>query len=103
MNKKDDPWALEAALSKTEIVYPVLLLSLILNLLTAGLVLKLFTPFLNLNQNAVEKIDNFAPIKPHTVYDEILGNLNKEDLLSDEEIGKDAVESMPDEKSNEIR
>ena len=37
------------------------------------------------------------------MYDEILGNLNKEDLLSDEEIGKDAVETMPDEQSNEIR
>ena len=37
------------------------------------------------------------------MYDEILGNLNKEDLLSDKEIGKDAIETMPDEQSNEIR
>ena len=107
LNKKEDPGALEAALSKSEIVYPVLILSLILNLLTAGLVINLFTPFLNSNQNVVEKMDNFAPVKPHTVYDEILGKLNNEDLLFDGEIeedrSEDVSETFPDDKMNEIR
>ena len=83
------------------------MLSLILNLLTAGLVIKLFTPFLNSNQNVVEKMDNFAPVKPHTVYDEILGKLNHEDLLYDGEIeedrSEDVGETFPDDQINEIR
>ena len=98
------------ALSKSEIVYPVLILSLILNLLTAGLVLKMFIPLLNLNQNAVEKMDNFAPIKPHTVYDEILGKINHEyPLYDEEEIEEDRSEdvrqrqTVPDDRLNEIR
>ena len=107
LNKKQEPGAIEAALSKSEIVYPVLILSLILNMLTAGLVLKLFTPFLNLKQNAAEKMDNFAPIKPHTVYDEILGKIHNEDIGFDEEIeedrSEDVIDTVPDDKLNEIR
>ena len=106
LNQKEEPGALEVALSKSEIVYPVLILSLIMNLLTAGLVLKLFIPFANLNQNAVEKMDNFAPIKPHTVYDEILANLDQEYPLYEGEIeedrSEDVRETVPDDRLNEI-
>ena len=68
----------------------------------------MFIPLLNLNQNAVEKMDNFAPIKPHTVYDEILGKINHEYPLYDEvEIEEDRSEDMretvPDDRLNEIR
>ena len=52
-------------------------------------------------------MDNFAPVKPHTVYDEILGKLNNEDLLFDREIeedrSEDVSETFPDDKMNEIR
>ena len=52
-------------------------------------------------------MDNFAPVKPHTVYDEILGKLNHEDLLYDGEIeedrSEDVRETFPDDKINEIR
>ena len=43
---KDDPSTFEEMMSKSEVVYPALLLSLILNLVTGGFVLKVFGPIL---------------------------------------------------------
>merc|ERR1712038_289578 len=118
-----DSSMLGSALSRSEVVYPALLISLIVNIVTAAFILKLAGPIIGDvtgSGDVQEKWDNFAHEKPHTMYDQVLekvaaneefldhGTLQGKESLNHESLdpfndGFNEIDSKPQQPKKKIK